>query len=77
MRCIRGCMRIWGMMSIMKPDKPVSFCGGCGKHYAVRMRECPTCEKTLVVWRPANEPDDQRVRRWWQLVNFHTRIKRA
>ena len=70
-------MRIWGMMSIMKPDQPVSFCGGCGKHFAVGVRECPTCEKTLVVWRPANEPDDQRVRRWWQLVNFHTRIERA
>ena len=61
----------------MKPDKPVSFCGGCGKHYDVGVRECPNCEKTLVVWRPANEPDDQRVRSWWQLVNFHTRIKRA
>ena len=37
-----GCVRNLGKMSIMKPDKPVSFCGGCGKHYDVGVRECPT-----------------------------------
>ena len=44
--------------------------------YPITERMCPTCDKTLVAWRPATEPE-QRVRRWWELVNFHTGIKRA
>jgi len=58
-----------------KPDnKPISFCGDCGKHYPITTRECPTCDKTLVVWRPASEPEHQ-ARRWWQLINFRSGLK--
>ena len=57
------------------PDKPVSFCGECGKHYAITVHECPTCEKTLVVWRPKRETE-QHARAWWSIVNWLPRARK-